>query len=129
MITNRSVGLDFKRRVLIYLLQQGLRVKDPKEGARKLSDLVTGAAAVTDITGLEPWIVDVRVSASEDISSALKDAHVAAAAAGSNWPVVIMSRRGHDIDNAYAIMPLHVMAKIFAGDAPQPSHPVAGITV
>ncbi len=117
MTTNREAGINFRNKVLIYLLRFGLRARDPFENGR-LSDFVGNPAAFTDIGGLEPWIIDVRTSQKSDISSALNDARTAARAAGSEWYVTIMSRRGRHIEDSYAVLPLHIMARIFAGQNP-----------
>lgn len=117
MATNREAGIHFRNKVLIYLLRFGLRARDPFENGR-LSDFVGNPAAFTDIGGLEPWIIDVRTSQKSDISSALNDARNAARAAGSEWYLTIMSRRGRPIEDSYAVVPLHIMARIFAGQNP-----------
>lgn len=117
MATNREAGIHFRNKVLIYLLRFGLRARDPFENGR-LSDFVGNPAAFTDIGGLEPWIIDVRTSQKSDISSALNDARSAARAAGSEWYLTIMSRRGRPIEDSYAVLPLHLMARIFAGQNP-----------
>jgi hypothetical protein len=119
MTTNREAGIEFRNRVLIYLLQRGLRVTNPFKDKR-LSQLVGNPESYSDIGGLEPWVVDVRTSQRDDISSALIDARAAASAAGSEWYVCLMSRRGHAVEDAYAVLPLSLMARIFAGDAPTP---------
>lgn len=118
MSSNVAAGLEFKRRVLIFLLQRGLRVVDPTDGATKLSDLLATDMTYTDIAGLGPWVVDVTTSKDGDMSTPLSRASAAARSVGSDWPVVIMSRRGHAIEDAYAVLPLDVMARIFSGQAP-----------
>jgi hypothetical protein len=117
MVTNREAGIHFRNRVLIYLLNFGLRATDPFQKDR-LSELVGDPAVFTDIGGLEPWIIDIRTSQKSDISSALNEAKAAARATGSDWYVTIMSRRGRSIEDAYAVVPLQIMARIFAGQNP-----------
>ncbi|MDN3496782.1 hypothetical protein QL996_12650 [Planococcus sp. APC 4015] len=95
--------MDFKSRVLIYLVQHGLRVADPADNATKLSDLVGPENCFTDVAGLEPWVVDVRTSVGTDLSSAIVAASSSARAAESAWPVAIMSRRGHLMEDAYSL--------------------------
>lgn len=117
MPTNRQAGLDFRNRVLIYLLNFGFKATDPFKG-RRLAETVGEASALTDIGGIDPWIIDVRTSNKAEISTALNDARAAARVAGTDWYVAIMSRRGRPIEDAYAIVPLHLMARIFAGQNP-----------
>jgi|GEM_PF-4727432 len=126
-MSNFKAGLAFKRRVLVYLLQEGLRVADPYDGATLLSDMVGLGRGLTDITGLEPWIIDVHTSSTGDMSESLNRATAAARASDSRWPVVIMGRRGHPIEDAYAVVPLHVMVQIFAGHAPSLARQSPGI--
>lgn len=118
MTTNRQAGLAFRRAVLIYLLQRGLRVADPTDEATTLYDLIANPRPFTDIAGLEPWIVSVTSSSTGEMSTQLNEATTNARMSGSEWPVVIMGRRGRDVEDSYAIVPLGVMAKIFAGEAP-----------
>ena len=40
MITNRQAGIEFKRRVMLYLLQRGIAVADPMDNQTRLSELV-----------------------------------------------------------------------------------------
>lgn len=120
-MSSRDAGIRFKREVLLYLLLKGLRVADPLDGKTHLSELV-GPANLSDIAGLEPWVIDVRTYQSEArLSTAINDAVASARAAGSDWPCLIMNRRGHPLENAYAVVPLNVLVRIFQGDAPKPS--------
>ena len=120
-MSSRDAGLRFKREVLLYLLVKGLRVADPMDSKTHLSELV-GPGNLSDIAGLEPWVVDVRCYQSEArLSTALNDAVASARAAGSDWPVLVMNRRGHPLEDAYAVLPLNVLVRIFQGEAPKPS--------
>ena len=119
MATNSEAGIHFRNRVLIYLLQQGLNVSNPFRD-RKLSELIGTFDAHTDIAGLEPWVIDVRTSQRGDISTALAEGRAAAHAAGTEWHVALMARREHSIEHSYAVLPLHLMARIFKGEIPTP---------
>ena len=121
MVSNRDVGLQFRREVLLYMLLRGLRVADPMDGASRLTDLVGNPDAFTDIAGIEPWVIDVRSYTHEAaLSTALNEVTAAARAAGSEWPCAILRRRGRTLDEAYAVVPLDTMLRIFKGEAPSP---------
>lgn len=116
---NYRQGIEFKRRVLIYLLRHGFRVADPNDRDSKFLDLTGSPATAASIVGLEPWFIDVRTSRPEDIAAALREVSDKAQIEGSEWPVSIMARPGYDIEDSYAVMPLRVLAATFAGSAPQ----------
>jgi len=124
MIANRQVGVEFRRRVLAYLQGAGLPATDPY--SRSLSETIGTPSAYTDVEGLDPWIIDVRTSQSGDMSTALREARDSAKLAGSDWYVSLMSRRGYDIDQSYAVLPLHLMARILAGHLPTPLPHLSG---
>ena len=128
MTNNRSTNEAFRLKVMINLLQSHLRVLVPDDEQSPYRALLADTDAHTDIAGLAPWIVHVRTSASgEKLSEIVTDVTDAARAAGSDWAVAIMNRRGYPVEDSYAIMPLHVRTRIFRGEAPPPLHPGTGI--
>lgn len=116
---NYRQGIEFKRRLLISLLRRGLRVADPRDRDSKFTDLTGSPATAASIVGLEPWFIDVRTSRPDDIAAALREVSEKAQIEGSEWPVSIMARPGYDIEDSYAVMPLRVLAAIFAGLVPE----------
>lgn len=118
--TNRQRGLEFKRRVLIYLLEQGLfgaRIT-PERNRMSISEQI-GDGPQSDLQGLEPWVVDVRTSMGFDFAAALVDAERAAHVVGSDWFVSVQPRRGWPIQDSYCVMPLSVMTRLLKGEVPQ----------
>jgi len=112
-------GIEFKRRVLIFLLRHGFGVADPNDRDSKVTELTGSPATFASIDGLEPWFIDVRTSRPEDIAAALRDVSEKAQIEASEWPVSVMARPGHDIEDPYALMRLRVLAAISAGSVPE----------
>ncbi len=118
MVTNRRAGDQFRNEVLLYLHQQCLVDARRPASSNRLSDLVGGEAAKTDVAGLEPWVIDVRTAQTIDLSGALDHAKRCASWAGSDWYVSIQSRRTREVDEAYCVLPLNIMARLFRGEVP-----------
>jgi hypothetical protein len=116
--TNRQRGMEFKNRVLIYLLQQGLYGARIPSERNRLSDYIGDQAPQTDLVGMEPWIIDVRTSQGADFSAALTYAATCAETAESDWYVTVQSRKGWPVEQSYAVMPLALLSRIFKGEAP-----------
>lgn len=131
MTSNRTAAQNFRGQTLIYLLQQGLIVFDPTDEASAFAALRSDIDEWTHVAGVAPWIVHVRGGATGDgLSEALTEVTTAARAAGSDWSAAILRRRGHDIEDSYALIPLRTFARILRGEAPEPAippRPVAGI--
>jgi hypothetical protein len=119
MIANRVAGVAFRNRVLAYLQGAGLPARNPLD--KRLSELVGTPSAYTDVEGLGQWVIDVRTSASGDISTALNESRDAAKLAGSDWYVSLIGRRGYPVEDTYAVLPLSLMTRIFAGRLPDSS--------
>lgn len=124
MTTNYVAGVEFKNRVIECLQAEGLPAKNPLD--RRLSELIGTPSAYTDIEGLGPWVIDVRTSARGDISAALSHARDSARLAESDWYVSIIGRRYHLLEDAFVVLPLRLMARIFAGHAPDPRPYLSG---
>lgn len=121
MATNREIGIRFRNEVLLYLLANRVVCHDPFAGKR-VSELVGDAAAFTDIGGLG-WVIDVRTSRGLELSSGLADAKRLADSAGCDWYMTIQARRGYPLGDAYCIVPLSVMSRVFRGELPTMGSP------
>lgn len=121
MPSNRQVGLRFRNEVLVYLLQQGVVGARDAFAPNRLSDMIGGESAYTDIAGIDPWVIDVRTAQTFDLSTSLNDAKRGAARAGTEWFVSIQSRRNHAIADSYCLLPLHLMTRILKGEVAHPS--------
>lgn len=119
MTTNRQAGLRFRSEVLVYLLQQGVVSARDAFASNRLSDLIGGESAYTDIAGIDPWVIDVRTAQTFDLSTSLNDAKRGAARASSEWFVSIQSRRNYPIEDSYCLLPLDLMTRIFKGETPR----------
>jgi hypothetical protein len=131
MVSNRAAGMQFKNEVILYLHRQGLAdAFDPTASKRLLSEALADKNTHTDIAGVPPWMIDVRTGLVRDISTALSDAADGARALGTDWFVTIQNRRGYPIADAYAVIPLRLMTRLFAGEVPaaraHPSNPLPG---
>jgi hypothetical protein len=118
METNRTAGVRFRKEVLAYLRQSGVDAEDPFESNRTLSQRIGDRSVFTDISGVGPWVIDVRSTKTFDLSNALIDSELAAKAAGSDWFVSIQNRRGNPVEESYCLLPLRLMNRIFKGEIP-----------
>ena len=115
MTSNQQAGLRFRRELVEYLKSEGLSVTNSIGRVR--SDLI-GPSVYTDIDGLEPWVIEAKATKYGDPSAALASARDAAQLSGSEWYCAIIGRHGRRIADSYAVLPLHILARLFAGATP-----------
>ena len=121
MVSNRRAGTQFKNLVLLYLHEQGVdHAVDPFAVKRLMSEMLDDPSTLSDIGGVNPWMIDVRTGQLPKLSDALNEAKQNARVLGTPWYVSIQNRRGHGVADAYCVLPLSIMTRIFAGDYPRP---------
>jgi hypothetical protein len=129
MTGDRPVALNFRTQTLLHLSRNGLNVFDPHRESETFAELHADTDQWTDIGGVSPWVIQVRGGATGDaLSKALTEADEEARAAGSDWGVAILRRRGHDTEGAYALMTLKTFTKVLKGEAPRPPKPPRPVT-
>lgn len=119
MVSNRQAHSLFRNEVVLYLVEQGVdAARLPLVSNRRLSEMLYSPEIRTDIGGLDPWIIDVSSSVGTDFSTALNETKAAAEVVSSDWYVCIFNRFGYSTAESYAILPLHIMARILSGEVP-----------
>jgi hypothetical protein len=112
-MSNRGANEEFLTRVLVYLHLSGFtraRHRDPLRGASLLEKTESD---VGDVVGL-PLTIAVRNQRDLVLSEALNEVAREAKNAGNDLYASIQSRRGHDIGESYATMPLRVLCDLIA---------------
>ena len=107
MVTNRSKqkGTTFESDVVACLQAHGY----PHAERRALA----GNVDKGDITGLGPrWVIECKAVREITLASFVDEAEVERGNAGADYGVAVVKRRGKNVSQAYAVMPLEKFVEL-----------------
>lgn len=111
MASHKDLTLNWRNSVILYLHQQGLTGATTANGKLNIHAWEVGNDST--IVGL-PWTLVTRREASIDLSGSVNAAADRAAVNGSDLYAAVLYRRGHEVEDAYVLLPLATFAATLA---------------